>query len=114
MQIRLASVMVDNQENALRFYTSIVKDAGRIVGRVGADGRKVGHSFSKELVALYQRVIAKPTNKSYGTTRRKEVSKTISASGNDTSAPAFGRCERMVRVADIVRQEITREQFKKN
>jgi hypothetical protein len=30
--------------------------------RVGADGRKVGHSFSKGLVALYQRVVADPTN----------------------------------------------------
>jgi hypothetical protein len=38
------------------------KDAGRIVGRVGVAGRKVGHSFSKGLVALYQRVIADPTN----------------------------------------------------
>ena len=37
---------------------SHAKDAGRIVGRVGADGRKVGHSFSKGLVDLYQRVIA--------------------------------------------------------
>ena len=66
MQIRLASVMVDNQENALRFYTSNVKDAGRIVGRVGAAGRKVEHSFSKGLVALYQRVIADPTNSGVG------------------------------------------------
>ena len=33
-----------------------------IVGRVGADGRKVGHSLSKGLVDLYQRVIADPTN----------------------------------------------------
>ena len=38
------------------------KDAGRIVGRVGADGGKVGHSFSEGLVALYQRVIAEPTD----------------------------------------------------
>ena len=30
--------------------------------RVGADGRKVGHSFSKGVVDLYQGVIADPTN----------------------------------------------------
>ena len=34
------------------------KMRARIVGRVGADGRKVGHSFSKGLGDLYQRVIA--------------------------------------------------------
>jgi hypothetical protein len=41
---------------------SCKKMRGRIVGRVGVAGRKVGHSFSKGLVALYQRVIADPTN----------------------------------------------------
>ena len=38
------------------------KDAGRIVGRVGPDGRKVGHSSSKGLADLHQRVIADPMN----------------------------------------------------
>jgi FixJ family two-component response regulator len=33
---------------------SHAKDAGRIVGRVGADGRKVVHSRAKGLVDLYQ------------------------------------------------------------
>ena len=33
-----------------------------IVGRVGADGGKVGRSLSKGLGDLYQRVIADPTN----------------------------------------------------
>ena len=38
------------------------KDAGRIVGRVGADGGKVRHSLHKGLVTLYQRVITGPTD----------------------------------------------------
>ena len=57
----------------------------------------------------------------------KEVSKTVSASGNDTPVPAasvarkylpreiaFGKMRATVEGADIGRQEITREQLKKN
>src|SRR4029077_5252054 len=43
-------------------WESHANDAGRIVGRVGADGRKAGHSCAKGLVALYQCVIAEPKN----------------------------------------------------
>jgi hypothetical protein len=41
---------------------SHAKDAGGIVGGVGSDGRKVGHSFYKGLVDSYQSVIAAPTD----------------------------------------------------
>jgi FixJ family two-component response regulator len=32
---------------------SHAKDAGRIFGRVGSNGRKVGHSYTQGLVDLY-------------------------------------------------------------
>jgi hypothetical protein len=44
----------------------------------------------------------------------KEVSKTASASGNDTPAPAASAARKISSTRDRIRQEITREQFKKN
>jgi hypothetical protein len=43
-------------------YPDVALASSFRVGRVGADGRKVGHSLSKGLVALSKRVIADPTN----------------------------------------------------
>ena len=50
----------DDLQNPVR--PGHAKDAGRVVGRVGPDGRKVGHSLSKELVDLTPKCNRRFTN----------------------------------------------------